>query len=120
MFPRSYATDAKLERKQCDERRQLSGLDAAAMREAWTTFRQSPRRYNLLDHNCSTVIAVLLEIGSNIKPAEVPRVAIDDHAPNRALRLAMRIRFLSSSIQMWTPDGVLLYADQILRQVPRR
>lgn len=61
-FPKSYATDERLERQPCDERRQLSGLDTEGMLAAWTSFRQNPARYNLIDHNCSTIIASLLEL----------------------------------------------------------
>jgi len=32
----------------------------------------------------------------------------------------MRVRFLSASIKMWTPDAVLRYADEIARRVKRR
>ena len=41
------------------------------MIEAWEQFKLEPRRYNMVEHNCSTVIAGLLEIGSSIKPSFV-------------------------------------------------
>jgi hypothetical protein len=74
----------------------------------------------MVEHNCSTVIAGLLEIGSGIKPSFVSSVPIDDHVTNWAQRLFLRVRFLSGSIRMWTPDAVLRYADEIARQARPR
>ncbi len=119
-FPSSYAVDSRLERKPCEEQRTLAGLDVSAMIEAWSQFRATPRRYNMVEHNCSTVIASLLEMGSGVKPSFVSSVAIDDHATSVAQRLFLRVRFFSSSIRMWTPDAVLRYADEIKRQVRPR
>jgi hypothetical protein len=119
-FPRSYATDARIEGQQPDEKRNLSGLASDHMIEAWEQFKRDPRRYNMVEHNCSTVIAGLLEIGSGIKPSFVSAVPIDDHVSNWAQRLFLRVRFLSSSIRMWTPDAVLRYADEIGRQARPR
>lgn len=119
-FPRSYATDVRIEGKQADEKRSLSGLASDHMIEAWEQFKREPRRYNMVEHNCSTVIAGLLEIGSGIKPSFVSSVPIDDHVTNWAQRLFLRVRFLSGSIRMWTPDAVLRYADEIAGQARRR
>jgi len=119
-FPRSYATDARIEGQQADEKRNLSGLAADDMVAAWEQFKRDPRRYNMVQHNCSTVIAGLLEIGSGIQPSFVSSVPIDDHVTNWAQRLFLRVRFLSASIKMWTPDAVLRYADEIARQVKPR
>ena len=77
-------------------------------------------RYNMVEHNCSTVIAGLLELGSGVKPSFISSVPIEDHVTNLAQRLFLRVRFLSGSIRMWTPDAVLRYADEIGRQVRPR
>jgi hypothetical protein len=119
-FPSSYNVDRRIEQRACDVRRVLSGLDSKRMVEAWTTFKQNPARYNMVEHNCSTVIATILEVGSGIAPGFVPRVAIDDHAAGWAQRVFLRVRFLSSSIKMWTPDKVLMYAEQIEREAGGR
>lgn len=119
-FPKSYAVDVRLERKAADEQRTLTTLDAPAMIQAWDEFRAAPRKYNMVEHNCSTVIASLLALGSNVKPSFVPSVAIDDHAESLAQRLFLRVRFFSSSIRMWTPDAVLRYADEIKQQARPR
>lgn len=119
-FPRSYATDARIEGQQADEKRNLTGLNTGPMIEAWEQFKREPRRYNMVRHNCSTVIAGLLEIGSGVKPSFVSSVPIDEHVTNWAQRLFLRVRFLSSSIQMWTPDAILRYADEIAAQAKRR
>jgi len=112
-FPKSYQSDRRLERKECDARITLQGLATQQMLEAWSQFRQNPQRYNMIEHNCSTVIAALLELGSGVKPSFVPGVAIDDHAGTLAQRIFLRIRFLSAAITMWTPDAVLRYAEEI-------
>lgn len=113
MFPPSYAHDRKLERKACDETLELKTLDTARIEQAWAAFRQGPRRYNLLDHNCSTVIASLLRIGSGVEPSFVPGVLIDDYASGWTQRMLFRVRFFSRRIRMWTPDDVLRYALEI-------
>lgn len=115
-FPRSYATDIRLERRSCDESRILHGLAGERMVQAWEAFRLQPRQYNMVEHNCSTVVAALLELGSGVRPSFVPGVAIDDHAGNLAQRVFLRARFFSSTIRMWTPDAVLRYADEIARK----
>lgn len=119
-FPRSYATDARIEGKQADERRNLMGLRTQEMVAAWNEFKREPRRYNMVAHNCSTVIAELLQLGSGIKPSFDSSVPIDDHASNWAQRLFLRVRFMSGSIRMWTPDAILRYADEIAAQVRHR
>lgn len=45
----------------------------------------------------------------------MPGVLIDDHASSWAQRMFLRVRFLSDSITMWTPDAVLQYAEEINR-----
>jgi hypothetical protein len=112
-FPSSYAVDRRIEQCDCDVRRMLVRVDARPVLEAWQRFKANPARYNMVEHNCSTVIAMLLEIGSGVPPGFVPRVAVDDHASGWAERVLFRLRFLSGSIDMWTPNTVLQYADQI-------
>jgi hypothetical protein len=70
----------------------------------------------MVDHNCSTVIASLLEIGSGIEPSFVPGVLIDSYAQSAAQRMFLRVRFFSKRIRMWTPDDVLRYANEIENQ----
>jgi hypothetical protein len=119
-FPRSYATDSRIEGHQADEQRLLAGLATDRMIEAWEQFKREPIRYNMVEHNCSTVLAGLLEIGSGVKPSFVSSVSIDDHATNWPQRLFLRVRFFSNSIKMWTPDTLLRYADEIAgRAKPR-
>lgn len=79
----------------------------------WSSLTGNPTRYNLVQHNCSTVIYALLAVGSSVKPSFIPGVAIDDHAAGWAQRLLLRLRFMSATIPMWTPDAVLRYADEI-------
>jgi hypothetical protein len=112
-FPSAYAVDRRLERKHADEAFTLTSLDTAKMVAAWEQFKLTEPRYNMVEQNCSTVVAVLLQVGSGLQPSFVPAVAIDDHASNLAQRVFLRLRFFSNSIKMWTPDEVLRYAQEI-------
>ena len=113
MFPRGYAFDRRLERRSSDEQVQMTKLDADRVQKAWVAFRNNPRRYNMVEHNCSTVVASLLKIGSGKEPSFVPGVLIDDYARDWAQRMFLRVRFFSKRITMWTPDDVLRYALEI-------
>ena len=113
MFPPSYAHDRRLERKVCDEQLEMKRLDTTRVLDAWAAFRDAPERYNLIDHNCSTVVASLMRAGSNREPSFMPGVLIDDYAHNWTQRMMFRIRFFSKRIRMWTPDDVLRYALEI-------
>jgi len=113
MFPRSYTIDRRLERKACDEQLELKKIDTARVLDAWAAFTSTPERYNLIDHNCSTVVASLLRAGSSREPSFMPGVLIDTYAQNWMQRMMFRIRFFSKRIRMWTPDDVLRYALEI-------
>ena len=120
MFPRSYAHDRKLELKPAEELFELSSVDGTRVTQAWTSFVEARRRLFMVDHNCSTVIASLLEIGSGIEPSFVPGVLIDNYARGTAQRMFLRVRFFSKRIRMWTPDDVLRYANEIESQAPHK
>jgi hypothetical protein len=77
-------------------------------------------RINMVDQNCSTVVAVMLQVGSGLQPSFVPAVAIDDRARSLPQRIFLRLRFFSSYIKMWTPDEVLRYAQEIQSRKPRQ
>ena len=119
-FQRAYISDRRLEHRDCDVRLTLAGLDTNAMQQSWSSFRDSPARYHLIKHNCATVIASVLEIGSNVAPPFSPRLNIDEYASDFATRMLLRIRFMSASIQMWTPNLVLQYAYEIQRSFQAR
>ena len=118
-FPSSYAVDRRLERKHADEEFTLTGLDTSKMVEAWEQFKLTEPRYNMVEQNCSTVVAAMLQVGSGLQPSFVPAVAIDDHAKSLPQRIFLRLRFFSSNIKMWTPDEVLRYAQEIQSRKPR-
>src|SRR5437773_9365518 len=63
-FPSAYGVDRRIEQRDCDVRRILARVDGSRMMEAWRTFRADPARYNMVEHNCSTVIATMLKIGT--------------------------------------------------------
>lgn len=102
-FPKSYTMDCRLEGARCDREIQLSGLDEGLMCDAWRSFVSSGARYNIVPHNCSTVAASVLEVGSSIQPSFVPKTRIDDHVHDLPSRLALRVRFFGTMINMWTP-----------------
>ena len=112
-FPRSYAMDRRLERREADAHLTLTGLDEGRIVAAWEQFRRAPARYNMLRHNCSTVVASLLEIGSGVRPSFSPSIRIDDHVSGPAERFLLRLRFFGSEIRMWTPDAVQRYALEL-------
>jgi len=89
------------------------------MIDAWTELKQSPARYNMLKHNCSTVVATILETGSGVSAPFTPTVRVGDHVVDWKLRLLFRIRFLGDSVSMWTPDEVLRYVRAIEQGRPR-
>jgi hypothetical protein len=119
-FPSAYDVDRRLERRQCDHKVELHGLDESAMISAWGGLRRDPTPYNMVRHNCSTVVAALLETGSGVPPDFAPRVRISEHVSDWPTRLLLNLRFLSASIEMWTPDAVLKYAHTIQRRAPSR
>lgn len=88
----------------------LRGVDEQRILDAWATFRREPARYNMVKHNCSTVIASLLEIGSGVTPSFTPQIKINDHVRGWPERLLLRLLFLGNSIHMWTPNAVHRYA----------
>lgn len=112
-FPSGYRTDRRLEGRQHDDEVVIDGLDTQRLIDSWNDFRQNPVRYNMLEHNCSTVVASLLESGSGIPPSFTPRMRVDDHVDNLLMRFLFRLRFLSAHIDMWTPDAVLRYANEL-------
>lgn len=112
-YPREYRTDVRLERQDALHAIRLDGLDEAAMLTAWDELRQVGSRYNMVKHNCSTVVATLLLLGSGVKPPCAPAVRIDGIGLPFHLRLSMHVRFLGNTIRMWSPEAVADYARQI-------
>lgn len=111
-FPESYAADRQLEGGAADEKIALAGLDEAKMIDAWNELKQGQARYNLIENNCSTVVATLLEVGSGIKPA-TPTIDIDDYVRSLAGRLLFRLIFWKHTLRTWSPAGVRDYAITI-------
>jgi len=113
-FPSSYRTDCRLERRNADCSLVLEGLDEAVMAMGWERIKADQPKYNMVQQNCSTVVATLLEVGSRVTPRAVPSVPLDAvTVPVLWLRLVLQVRFLGTSIRMWSPEAVLDYAMQI-------
>jgi hypothetical protein len=112
-FPTSYRTDRRLERKEADHVLIINGLNAALMCERWEIFKADPKRYNMKNYNCSTVVASFLEIGSGVAYGKTPCIKIDHYEADPIKRLFYKLRFMGNSITMWTPNDVHLYALQI-------
>ena len=119
-FPNSYRMDRRLERRESDVRMELHGLDEQRILDSWATFRREPARYNMVKHNCSTVIASLLEFGSGVPPSFTPQIRIDDHVRGWPERLLLRLRFLGNHIHMWTPNAVHRYALAVRARMEKR
>jgi hypothetical protein len=67
----------------------------------------------MVKHNCSTLIAAILEAGSGRPPDFSPRIRIDDHVQSKVSRFFLRVRFLGATIDMWTPEQVWRYARSL-------
>ena len=117
-FPEGYPSDRRLEgNRDCDRRVDLAGLNEQAMLDGWASLRRDQVPYNMVRHNCSTVIASLLAIGSGIDPGFTPRMSIGKQVPALHHRLLLHVRYLGNSIEMWTPDQVWRYAQDIRRKL---
>lgn len=115
-FPSSYRTDWRLEGKECDHKVYLSGLNEVELEKQWQKFKNDAPKYNMVKHNCSTVIATMLEIGSNIPPPSTPTLNIEEnHFPFKFL---FKLRYLGNYIDMWTPNTVWQYALHIEQNMP--
>lgn len=112
-FPTSHRVDCRLERRNHDDEVRIGGLNTARMIDSWNDLQCNPTRYNMVQHNCSTVVASLLEVGSGIPPSFTPRMQVDDHVSNWLMRFLFRLRFLSGHLDMWTPSSVLRYATEL-------
>jgi hypothetical protein len=115
-YPSSYSEDQKLEGGRADDEITLGGLDEARMIQSWNELKERNERYNLKEHNCSTVVASLLESGSGQKPSDRPRVNIDDYVSSLPARLLFRMIFFRHTLEMWSPAAVRDYAYEIRRR----
>jgi hypothetical protein len=118
-FPRSYAVDRRLERREADAHISVPGLDEARVTAAWEQFRAAAVGYNMMRQNCSTVVASLLQLGSGVPPSFSPSIRIDDHVQGSFERLLLRLRFFGTQIPMWTPDAVQRYALELVARAER-
>jgi hypothetical protein len=118
-FARRYETDRRLEERAADQTVELRWLDEARMLEAWEKIVEDKVPYNMLSHNCSTVIATLLELGSGISPDFKPALRADEIG-SPTMRFVLRLRFLGSRVAMWTPNELHRYALQIKEMRKRR
>ena len=116
VFPKGYKVDCKLEGREADRTLELHKLDEQQMIDYWKKFKDNSSRYNMLKSNCSTVIASVLEFGSNIPPNHSPKININDYIDNYSMRWLLKLRFLGNHIHMWTPNAVMVYAQQINRE----
>ena len=112
-FPASYKTDKRLEGRDCDKTVVLNGLQEALMIDAWETFKADPKHYNMVNQNCSTIAAWLLEIGSGLSPTIDKGIRINEWVTNPVQRFVFKLRYLGNQIDMWTPDDVWRYALQV-------
>lgn len=112
-FPSNYRVDCRLERKQADHKIELKGLNEILIMNEWAHFKKNPKRYNMQKSNCSTVVASFLELGSKIPYTHTPSINLKNFISDPKQLLALKIRFLGTTVQMWTPSDVKKYALQI-------
>lgn len=112
-FPSSYKVDRRLEQKESDNKILIKNLDEELMIDYWNDFKNNQKRYNMLNSNCSTVVASLLEIGSGVAPLKSPSIGINEYVNNKYMRWVLKLRFFGNYIHMWTPNDVMVYALQI-------
>jgi hypothetical protein len=107
------SVDTRLERRSPDVSVDVNGLDEAAMQVAFEEFKAKAPLYNMRKHNCATVIAYLLEIGSGKKPTFVPMMNVADALPPGLLRTIVKIGTLGGAVEMWTPQAIRDYAQEL-------
>ena len=112
-FPANYRHDCKLERRESDAKIMLNNINEQELVNSWKSFKDKPKRYNMLSHNCSTVVATLLEIGSGKPPGHTPSIKINDYIKDPYQRMYFKLRFMGNYIKMWTPNDVHAYALQL-------
>ena len=109
-FMSQYRGDRRAEGRDADATVTLSSLNEGAMLAVWQEIKDRAPRYNMRNHNCSTVVAILLEAGSG-KPAPfVPMVDLTQYAKSGLLWLIARMAAFGGSIRMWSPEAVHRYA----------
>lgn len=109
----SYIHDRRLERKDCDVTVTLKNLEEDIIVKSWNDFKKNPKRYNMLSHNCSTVVASLLELGSEKAAHHTPSIKINEYVKEPYQRWYFKLRFMGNYIKMWTPNDVHKYALQL-------
>ncbi len=112
-YPKSYRVDCRVEHREADKSIHIHGLDEDKMIEYWGEFKSSSSKYNMLESNCSTIVASLLELGSGIPPLNSPSISIDEYVGSPYMRWLLKLRFMGNYIKMWTPNDVMTYALQI-------
>ncbi len=109
----NYRVDCRIEGRSADRVVEFSSLNEEKMIAYWRQFIQNSIKYNMLKSNCSTVIASLLEEGSDIKAHNTPNIKITDYVSNPFMQWILKLRFLGGHINMWTPNDVEIYALQV-------
>lgn len=112
-FSREYRMDVRLEKREADERIIIPGQDIERIAEALGELERQESRYNMVRHNCSTVVAAMLQIGSGRMPTFQPKFLITQPGIPFLVQLRLRLQYLGNSIAMWTPEAVGLYARQL-------
>jgi len=113
-FPSLYKADRRHEGRDADQSIIIEKLDEKEITTRWVEFKKdSSKKYNMKNANCSTIVATFLEIGSGVPPANSPRLSISKSVGNKAMQLILKLRFLGNYIDMWSPNAVATYALQI-------
>ena len=108
-----YGGDVRVEGRLADKIVELPNLNEAAMLSAWKEIRSSGVRYNMRKHNYSTVVAMLLEVGSGKPAPSVPQVNPREYGGSGAQGLVIRMATFGRSIRMWSPEAIHDYAKSV-------
>ena len=109
-FMSQYRGDVRAEGRTADREVRLAHLDEAAVLVAWREIKATAPRYNMRKHNCSTVVAMLIEVGSGQSAPFVPEVDLRKYASSGILWIITRMAAFGGSIRMWSPEAVYRYA----------
>jgi len=113
-FSRSYEMDCDREGGRQAGVVTLHGMDVTTMRLAWENVRDQGLRFNLLRQNCSTITAMLLEMGSRRPPSFVPVVKISGWVSSSFKAKAITMILIRSTVKAWSPEQAWRYGRELL------
>ncbi len=109
----SFGVDRRLEKKDPDATIRIDNLNEGAMNAAFEDLKRSAPLYNMRKHNCSTVVAYLLQVGSAKQSTFVPSMNIAEVLPPGMLKTIVTITTFGGNVKMWSPYALAQYAREL-------